>query len=177
MLAHDLIPVQLGRFWSRVQTARAFCEPTASAPANLYACPLPPAAHRLHPAASLTLAGAPQADAQSPLWSATVDVIIAARTEAEAYAVAADFSAAFFPRGRTWPLFEAGRESSGGVVGVPDNAQAGDIVWKFIAVNRVTSPTLIFGQGVNGTNAEGYAVVGFTIETLAVEHTLTAEEV
>lgn len=164
----DTLCAQLGRHWA-ANTALAggltFCEADASAPSNLYACPLPVGAHRLLPAASVTLERPAASDPS--LRVQTIDLAVEARaaTDAVAMAMLTDL------HGLLWPTdgpFVHHATHFGqrvdGVIGIPASG-AGDVwLWRLVTLEPLTGPVVVTGGGASEIRTpEGEAVATLTL--------------
>lgn len=166
MLTREDMARQLCRYWSRVTTwsgGLTYCEPDSSTPANLYACPLPPAAMRLSPAASIVLQPSAAAEPNEAVDTGVLVATFVAPSRIEAFMLAGSFEKAFWPAGRSTVLTEAGRRPM--EIGVADDATEW---YRFTEISRIQAPQLIESDGPNQTTEEGYAAVEMFLEVRAV---------
>lgn len=164
----DVLCQQLGRHWA-TNTAIAggltFCEPDDSTPSNLYACPLPVAAHRLNPAASITLT--PNAASAPNVHLQTIDLAIEARaiTDSGALAMLVDLHQLLWP---TDGVFIHHATHYGkpvhGIPGIPALGAGSVWLWRVVTLTPVTGPVVVPGGGTSPVRAaSGEAVATMTL--------------
>lgn len=159
---------QLARHWAAntaVAGGLTFCEAASSARSNLYACPLPVAAHRLRPAASLTLTPAAATDPATRAEAIDIAVEARADTDAGAMALLTDLHELLWPTdGAFIHLATHFGVAVNGVVGIPADGAGFVWLWRVVTLEPVTGPVVIPGGGDSEIRtAEGEAAASMTI--------------
>lgn len=177
-LTRDHLVEQLARCWSRMTSwpgGLRFCEPEAAEAANIYACPMPQAQFRLLPCASLVIEPTADSDPSDPRERVVVRVTVAALDTNTAMLMAGDFAKVYWPCNRPADITEPG-QTTPGVLGVPEGAEPGDRVWRFVDVIRLTTPQPVSGAGFGRRAADGHALVQWQLDCYAIEHEIPETE-
>lgn len=166
----DVLCQQIARHWAAntaIGGGLTFCEPDESTPSNLYACPLPVLAHRLNPAASITLT--PNAASPANVRLQTIDLAIEARaiTDSGALAMLVDLHDLLWPTDGVF-IHHATHfgQAVHGIPGIPDLGAGSVALWRIVTLEPVTGPVVVPGGGGGGSpiRAEsGEAVATMTL--------------
>lgn len=169
----SMLCVQIGRHWA-ANTAWSggltFKERTdEDNKRNLYACPLPVKAHRLSPAASITLT--PAAASPANIRVRAIDLAIEARaaTDEEALELLTDLHELLWPTDGPF-VHHATHfgQAVDGVIGIPGDGSGDVWLWRVVELLPVTGPVAVPGGGASEIRtAEGEAMATMTLTATA----------
>ncbi|GIK18631.1 MAG: hypothetical protein BroJett004_07950 [Planctomycetota bacterium] len=160
---------QIGRHWAAntaVPGGLLFVEDDAATPGNLYAATLPPAAHRLTPAASLTVRPSPASDPATPMHAITLTAEAHAETPEDALAMLEDLCAVLWPNDGPFHVVPGGDHNMIGLVGLPDlgPGETAD-VWRIVTLEPDSTPAPI-DAGHDTRDADGQAAAAMTMTAM-----------